>query len=186
MPRREGATVSNMKSLPPVTLILGGARSGKSAYAEGLVEDSGLGPLYLATATSGDDEMSERIQAHRKRRGNAWTTIEEPLDLADALMRHSDSEKAILVDCLTLWLSNLMTLSRDIDAETERLVSVLPDLSSPIVFVTNEVGLGVVPANDLARTFRDHAGRLHQSVARAADRVVLMVAGLPMSLSHAH
>jgi adenosylcobinamide kinase/adenosylcobinamide-phosphate guanylyltransferase len=186
MPRREGATVSSTNSLPPVTLVLGGARSGKSAYAEGLVAESGLVPVYLATATSGDDEMSERVRAHRERRGDAWTTIEEPLDLAQALSHHSASDKAILVDCLTLWLSNLMTLSRDIDAETERLVSVLPSLPSPVVFVTNEVGLGIVPANDLARAFRDHAGKLHQSVARAADRVVLMVAGLPMSLTHAN
>ena len=184
MPRREGAAVSSTNSLPPVTLVLGGARSGKSAYAEGLVAESGFAPVYLATATSGDDEMSERVRAHRERRGDAWTTIEEPLDIAQALSHHSASDNAILVDCLTLWLSNLMTLSRDIDAETERLVSVLPSLPSPVVFVTNEVGLGIVPANDLARAFRDHAGKLHQSIACAADRVVLMVAGLPMSLTH--
>ena len=142
MPRREGATVSITKSLPPVTLVLGGARSGKSAYAEGLVADSGLAPVYLATATSGDDEMSERVRAHRERRGDAWTTIEEPLDIAQALSHHSASDKAILVDCLTLWLSNLMTLSRDIDAETERLVSVLPSLPSPSYSSPTKSALG--------------------------------------------
>ena len=107
MPRREGTTVSNTNLLPPVTLVLGGARSGKSVYAEGLVAESGLVPVYLATATSGDDEMSERVRAHRERRGHAWTTIEEPLDIAQALSHHSASDKAILVDCLTLWGMNL-------------------------------------------------------------------------------
>ena len=121
--------MSGTNSLPLVTLVLGGARSGKSVYAEKLVENSGLEPCYLATATSGDEEMSERIRLHRERRGNIWTTIEEPIDLVGALISNSDSKRAILVDCLTLWLGNLMTLSRNIETESIRLVSALPDVS---------------------------------------------------------
>lgn len=174
--------MSLTKTLPPCTLIIGGARSGKSAYAEKLSEESGLTPCYLATATTGDDEMSERIRVHRERRGDIWTTIEEPLDLCGALHTHCEKEKVILVDCLTLWLSNLMTLSRDIERATEDLVTCLPNLPGPVIFVTNEVGLGIVPANDLARAFRDHAGRLNQAVALASDNVVMMMSGLPMKL----
>ncbi len=172
----------SLKSLPPVTLVIGGARSGKSAYAERLVEESGLAPVYLATATAGDGEMSERIRQHKSRRGERWKTVEEPLSLLSALKDHAAASNAVLVDCLTLWLSNLMTLSRDIGAETADLVSGLADLDGPVVFVTNEVGLGIVPANDLARAFRDHAGHINQAVALASDRTVMMVAGLPMTL----
>ena len=176
--------MSETNLLPPVTLILGGARSGKSLYAERLVKNSGLEPCYLATAISGDEEMAERIRLHRERRGDSWTTIEEPIDLVGALTSNSNSKRAILVDCLTLWLSNLMTLSRNIETESSRLVSALPDMPSPVVFVSNEVGLGIVPANDLARSFRDHAGHLHQAVAETANNVVFMMAGLPMNLTH--
>lgn len=176
--------MSETNSLSPITLILGGARSGKSQYAERLVENSGLEPCYLATATSGDEEMAERIRLHRERRGDIWTTIEEPIDLVGALISNSNSKRAILVDCLTLWLGNLMTLSRNIETESSRLVSALPGVSSPVVFVSNEVGLGIVPANDLARSFRDHAGHLHQAVAQKATNVFFMMAGLPMKLTH--
>lgn len=172
-------------SLPPITLVLGGARSGKSAYAEQLVLESGLRPVYLATGTGGDEEMSDRIRVHRQRRGDLWTTIEEPLDITPRLRTLAVDGSAVLLDCLTLWLSNLMTLSRNIENETRDLVEGLRGLSGPVVIVTNEVGLGIVPANDLARQFRDHAGRLNQAVASASDRVVLMVAGLPMSLTPA-
>ena len=167
--------------LPRVTLVLGGARSGKSRYAEGLIEPAGAG-LYLATAEAGDDEMAARIRHHRARRGPAWTTVEEPLDLLPTLLRHAAADRPILVDCLTLWLANLLGAARDADVETRALVDGLPRLAGPVVFVANEVGLGIVPATPLGRAFRDAAGRLNQAVAAAADRVVFVAAGLPLAL----
>jgi adenosylcobinamide kinase / adenosylcobinamide-phosphate guanylyltransferase len=173
------------KILPLATLVLGGARSGKSAYAERLIESAGgtggLG-LYLATAEAGDGEMAERIRRHRARRGSGWTTVEEPLELADALSRYSDPGRPVLVDCLTLWLSNVMAAERDVDAEVAGLTRALGALAGPVVFVANEVGLGLVPATPLGRAFRDHAGRLNQAVAEVADRVVFVAAGLPLAL----
>jgi len=171
----------NDSELPPVTLVLGGARSGKSRFAESLVAGHGPG-IYLATATAGDEEMMARIAEHRRRRGANWETVEEPLALADALFRHAAPERAVLVDCLTLWLSNLMAAERDVTRETEALVGNLKDLAGPVVLVSNEVGQGIVPPTPLGRAFRDHAGRLNQTVATAADRVVLVVAGLPLML----
>jgi adenosylcobinamide kinase/adenosylcobinamide-phosphate guanylyltransferase len=164
-----------------VTLVLGGARSGKSAYAEALVEAGGRG-LYLATAEAGDAEMAERILSHRQRRGESWITVEEPLDLAGALKRHAAPERPILVDCLTLWLSNVMAAGRDPDGEAEALADGVSKLAGPVVLVSNEVGLGLVPETPLGRTFRDHAGRLNQTIARIADRVVFIAAGLPLIL----
>lgn len=172
-------------ALPPVTLVLGGARSGKSRHAEALVEGQPGDCVYLATAEALDGEMSERIRQHRERRGQRWQTIEEPLDLAGALQKAARPGAAILVDCLTLWLSNLMGAERSIEAETERLVAVLPDLSGPVVFVSNEVGQGIVPDSALARAFVDHAGRLHQAVAGAAQSVLLLVAGQALVLKQA-
>ncbi len=178
--------------LPALSLILGGARSGKSRHAEQLVESAaeslGGDCLYIATAVGQaerDSEMAARIAEHKARRGAHWRTIEEPLDLAGVLRREARAERPILVDCLTLWLSNLMAKERDIDAEIAGLVKLLsgesgPDLAGPVVFVSNEVGHGIVPMHPLARDFRDHAGRLHQAVAAVADSVVLMVAGIPM------
>lgn len=128
-----------------VTFILGGARSGKSSFAEGLIEASGLEAVYLATGKAWDDEMSARIGLHKARRGSAWTTIEVPLDLVGLLQSRSAGNRAVLVDCLTLWLTNLMMAERDIEAETAELVAVLPRLKGPLVFVSNEVGLGIVP-----------------------------------------
>ncbi len=165
----------------PVTLVLGGARSGKSAYAERMVEAAGKG-LYLATAEPGDAEMAERIRHHKVRRGPAWETLEEPLALPGALRRHARPDRPILVDCLTLWLANLMAAERDIEAETGNLTSACADLNGAVVFVSNEVGSGIVPATSLGRAFRDHAGRLNQAVARVADRVVILIAGLPLNL----
>ena len=165
--------------LPPVTLVLGGARSGKSAYAERLVEDHGPG-LYVATAEAGDAEMAERIRRHKERRGNSWTTVEEPLDLAGALIANAVPDRAVLVDCLTLWLNNLMAAKLDVDAEVERLLAAAATLAAPVVFVTNEVGLGIVPDNEAARAFMDAAGLLNQAVAQAADRVVFVTAGIPL------
>ena len=167
--------------LVPVTLILGGARSGKSAYAETLVSSRGPG-LYIATAQAGDAEMTERIRRHRERRSNRWLTVEEPLDLAGALRRHDRTGRPMLVDCLTLWLSNLLGAGRDPEAETAGLVTALTGLAAPVVFVSNEVGCGIVPDNALARAFVDAAGRLHQAVAAAADRVHLVVAGILVSV----
>lgn len=168
------------------TLVLGGARSGKSAYAEALVEGRPGACVYLATAEAGDAEMAERIARHRARRGDRWTTLEEPFDLPRALAEAARPDAAVLVDCLTLWLSNLMAAGRDIEAESERLIAALGRLAGPAVLVSNEVGLGIVPANDLARAFRDHAGRLHQAVAAAVPAVTFVAAGLPLHLKTPH
>ncbi len=168
-------------ALTPVTLVLGGARSGKSRYAETLVREAG-GGVYLATAQALDGEMAARIARHRADRGQGWTTIEEPLELAAALERGAQAGHPILVDCLTLWLSNLMGAGRAVEAETARLLTALKSLAVPVVFVSNEVGLGIVPDNALARAFRDEAGRLNQAVAAAANRVVFLAAGLPLVL----
>ncbi len=165
-----------------VTLILGGVRSGKSSFAEGLIDASNMDAVYLATGRAWDDEMSERIGLHKVRRGPSWTTIEEPLDLAATLERACADDKAILVDCLTLWLTNLMMEERDIGEETARLVVTLPRLKGAVVLVSNEVGLGIVPENRMAREFRDHAGRLHQAVAQAAATVYFVAAGLPLKM----
>ncbi len=166
-----------------LTLVLGGARAGKSAYAESLVM---TGPasrgLYLATGAPGDAEMAVRIAEHRARRGSGWRTVEEPLELTRALKAHASAERPVLVDCLTLWLSNLMHAARDTETATRHLIDALPDLAGPVVFVSNEVGLGIVPDNALARRFRDAAGRLNQAVAAACQRVVLVTAGLPLVL----
>ncbi len=172
-------------ALPLVTLVLGGARSGKSRYAEALVEAQPGVCLYLATAEAKDAEMAARIRRHRARRGPRWETLEEPLDLAAVLNRAARPDGAVLVDCLTLWLSNLLGAERDVMAETGGLVEALPGLAGPVVFVSNEVGLGIVPENALARTFIDHTGRLHQAVAAAAQSVVFMAAGLALPVKSA-
>ncbi|MFO1126922.1 MAG: bifunctional adenosylcobinamide kinase/adenosylcobinamide-phosphate guanylyltransferase [Rhodospirillales bacterium] len=167
--------------LPLVTLVLGGARSGKSAYAEALIGGD-RAATYVATAEAGDAEMSRRIRHHRQRRPANWTTVEEPLELSAALDRHARRDRPLLVDCLTLWLANLMGADRDIEAETATLTARLKALAGPVVLVANEVGLGLVPATPLGRDFRDAAGRLNQAVAAAADRVVFVAAGLPLVL----
>jgi adenosylcobinamide kinase/adenosylcobinamide-phosphate guanylyltransferase len=172
--------------LPRTTLVLGGARSGKSAYAEALVRAAGPLATYLATAEAGDGEMAERIAHHRAARGPGWLTIEEPLDLVGTLRAAARPDRPVLVDCLTLWLSNLMHAERNIAAETAALAAEFGDLPGPVVFVSNEVGQGIVPDNALARAFRDHAGRLHQAVAAAAEQVVFVTAGLPMVLKSPH
>jgi adenosylcobinamide kinase/adenosylcobinamide-phosphate guanylyltransferase len=164
------------------TLVLGGARSGKSAFAEKLVADSGLKPVYLATATAGDDEMRARIAQHRARRGEGWTTIEEPLALTETLSRQATDGRAVLVDCLTLWLSNVMLAGRPVEDETAALCAALRLAAGPVVLVTNEVGMGLVPETPLGRRFRDAAGHLNQAVAALADRVIFVAAGLPLML----
>jgi adenosylcobinamide kinase/adenosylcobinamide-phosphate guanylyltransferase len=167
---------------PRLTLVLGGARSGKSRHAERLVVESGLDPVYVATAEALDDEMAARIAQHRKRRGPCWRTVEEPLDLPGVLLRESGPERAVLVDCLTLWLTNLMVAKRTVRREVARVVELLPHLPGRLVLVSNEVGLGVMPTDAMARAFIDHAGWLHQSIAERADVVVFMAAGLPLHL----
>jgi adenosylcobinamide kinase / adenosylcobinamide-phosphate guanylyltransferase len=171
-----------MHAAPPIRLILGGARSGKSAFAEDLVLKSGLEPVYVATGRAFDAEMEARIALHRARRGANWRTVEEPIDLAGVLEREASGRAAVLVDCLTLWLTNLMMEDRDIAAETARLGGMLPSLAGPVVLVANEVGLGIVPDNAMARAFRDHAGLLNQMIAAAAGEVHFLAAGLPLRL----
>jgi adenosylcobinamide kinase/adenosylcobinamide-phosphate guanylyltransferase len=161
-----------------LTLVLGGARSGKSRYAETLI--TALPPpwIYAATAQALDAEMAARIGAHRARRGAGWTTIETPCDLAATLT--APAKAPILVDCLTLWLSNLMMADAEIDAEIDRLEQALAKATVPVVLVANEVGSGIVPDNALARRFRDLQGGLNRRIAAQADNVVLVVAGLPL------
>ncbi|MFP6690630.1 MAG: bifunctional adenosylcobinamide kinase/adenosylcobinamide-phosphate guanylyltransferase [Alphaproteobacteria bacterium] len=164
------------------TLVIGGARSGKSRYAEELLAAHSGSRTYIATAEAGDAEMAARIAEHKARRGTDWQTVEQPLDLVAALEAHCRPAGAVLVDCLTLWLSNLMAASRDIAAETTRLAQTLPRLEGRAVLVSNEVGLGVVPEHVLGREFRDHAGRLNQAVAATVDEAVFIAAGLPLRL----
>jgi adenosylcobinamide kinase / adenosylcobinamide-phosphate guanylyltransferase len=169
-------------ALPHLTLVLGGARSGKSRHAEGLVMTTRPPWIYIATAQAFDDEMTARIAEHRSRRPAGWDTIEAPLDLAAVVAANGDSGGMLLIDCLTLWLSNVMLDGRDVETACNTLVDALAAAKGPIVVVSNEVGLGIVPDNPLARRFRDAQGRLNQQVAARADRVVLMAAGLPLTL----
>lgn len=172
-----------------IELVLGGARSGKSAYAERLAQESAKERVYLATAQIRDGEMSERIRAHQARRSRDWTLIESPLELAQTLKTHDASNRCILVDCLTLWLSNCLCHSEDEqinqllwEKEKQQLLSVLPTLNSDIILVSNEVGSGIVPLGELSRRFADEAGLLHQELVKICDRVTLVVAGLPLEL----
>jgi len=166
-----------------LTFVLGGARSGKSRYGETLI--SALPPpwLYVATAEAGDHEMAARIRAHRSRRGPSWRTIEAPRDVAAALA--ATEGMPVLIDCLTLWLSNLLLANADFEQETGRLEQALMQATAPVVLVANEVGSGIVPDHPLGRKFRDAQGILNQRIAARADRVVLMVAGLPLALKGA-
>jgi adenosylcobinamide kinase / adenosylcobinamide-phosphate guanylyltransferase len=174
--------VAGRPCLPPVTLILGGARSGKSLYAERLVENTASRGTYCATAEAGDAEMAERIAAHRARRGPFWRTVEAPVALASAIAAHAEPGRPILVDCLTLWLSNLLLAGKRADKEAGALCSALRKAAGPVVLVSNEVGMGLVPETPLGRRFRDAAGRLNQEIAALADRVVFIAAGLPLFL----
>jgi adenosylcobinamide kinase / adenosylcobinamide-phosphate guanylyltransferase len=173
-----------MLGVSKLTLVLGGARSGKSRYAENLI--AALPPpfappwIYVATAEADDDEMAARIKIHRQRRGTSWRTIEAPRDLQAVVA--ACGATPVLVDCLTLWLSNLMLAEADVDAEIEKLETTLDAIAAPIVLVANEVGSGIVPSFPLGRRFRDRQGELNQRIAVRADRVVLMVAGLPLAV----
>jgi adenosylcobinamide kinase / adenosylcobinamide-phosphate guanylyltransferase len=170
------------RRLPPVTLVLGGARSGKSRYAERLVEGAATCGTYCATAEAGDAEMAERIAVHRARRGRFWHTIETPLALAQAIAEQAERERPLLIDCLTLWLSNLLLAGKQPDAEAAALCNALREAAGPVVLVSNEVGMGLVPETPLGRQFRDAAGRLNQNVAALAAHVVFVAAGLPLVL----
>lgn len=167
-----------------IQLILGGARSGKSRLAEQKAKDSGLSVTYVATAQAYDDEMRERIQHHQADRPTDWGLVEEPLYLADRLVQIDQANQLILVDCMTLWMSNLL-LNEQKDFQSQqcqKLLEVLPTLKSEIILVSNETGLGVVPMGQLSRKFVDESGRLHQQLGQIADDVVFCVAGFPMVL----
>jgi adenosylcobinamide kinase/adenosylcobinamide-phosphate guanylyltransferase len=165
-----------------VTLVLGGARSGKSLWAERLVEGAAASGTYCATAEAGDAEMARRIAAHRARRGAFWRTVEEPLGLAATIAAEAAADRPLLIDCLTLWLSNLMLAGRCVDREATELAAALRLGVGPVVLVANEVGMGLVPETPLGRRFRDAAGGLNQRMAALADRVVFVAAGLPLVL----
>ena len=165
-----------------VLFVIGGARSGKSHHAPARMEALPGRLAFIATAQPYDAEMEERIARHQADRGPRWTTLEAPIDLPDAIAHASRSTDGVLVDCLTLWLSNLMAAGRDPESEVETLARGLDGLGGPVVFVSNEVGLGVIPANALARSFADAAGLANQRLAARADRVVFTAAGLPLVL----
>lgn len=169
-------------SPPPLVLVLGGQRSGKSAWAERRVLATGLEPVYVATATAGDGEMAARIAQHQARRGDRWRLIEEPLALARIIAEEARADRALLVDCLTLWLTNLLLAEADVAAADTGLLATLAQRPGPVVLVSNEVGSGVVPMGELSRRFVDAAGRLHQGIAARATEVVLVSAGLAQVL----
>jgi adenosylcobinamide kinase/adenosylcobinamide-phosphate guanylyltransferase len=163
------------------TLVLGGVRSGKSRLAERLAHDTGLPVSYIATATAEDEEMRTRINEHRKHRPGDWTVIEEPLRLATVLSEHAADDRCLLVDCLTLWLSNLLTEEERNVLERERLalLELLPHVPGQIILVSNETNMGIMPLGELSRRYCDEAGKLHQELAQICDQVILTVAGLP-------
>ena len=172
-----------MTSAPTgAVLVLGGARSGKSAFAERLVTETGLSRHYVATGRAWDDEMRERIAKHRIDRGEGWQTHEEPLELVDRLSALDRPDNVVLVDCLTLWVTNLMMEERPVADAFSRLADFVSAAKARLVLVSNEVGLGIVPDNRMAREFRDHAGRLHQSIAARARQVYFVAAGLPLKM----
>ena len=177
---------ADFSPLPPLTVVVGGARSGKSRLAEAMVRASGAcRATYIATAQAWDDEMAARIAVHRERRDGFWRTVEEPLHLSQVLPQVQPGEP-VLVDCLTLWLTNQMLAEppRDPDFAITDLVRLLAVVPAPVVLVSNEVGLGIVPDTPLGRSFRDHAGRLNQKVSEAADRVIFVAAGYPVILKN--
>jgi adenosyl cobinamide kinase/adenosyl cobinamide phosphate guanylyltransferase len=171
---------------PRVVLVLGGARSGKSRYARILGEAFDGRRLFVATAQALDDEMTQRVENHKRERGDLWETLEEPTEIISAIIDGQKRHDVILIDCLTLWLSNLLMAHGDdhekIESDVQELVGCLEHTRTPVILVSNEVGLSIVPDNRLGRVFRDLAGRLNQRIARVADRVVFMVAGIPTDI----
>ena len=166
-------------------MVLGGARSGKSAFAERLAEASGRAVTYIATARPEDEEMRERIDHHRRGRRPEWAVVEEPLALAEVMLAHAADDRCLLVDCLTVWLSNLLAVEPRLPTECSALLELLPALPGHVILVSNEVGWGLVPMHPVGRRFRDEAGRLNQQVAALCERVTLVAAGLPLVLKGA-
>ncbi len=177
----ENVTAARVRSV----LVLGGARSGKSAYAQSLAEAHASERLYVATAEPADEEMAARIARHRASRGKSWTTLEEPLKVPQALRSLAHPGGVILVDCLTLWLSNLMLAGRDPEAAIARLADAIGALAGPAILVSNETGMGIVPEHKLGRDFRDWQGRANRRIAQACDAAVFLAAGLPVQLKPA-
>ncbi len=170
-----------MNNLPNLTLVLGGASSGKSKFAESLCKKSGLDKVYIATAQVFDDEMADKVSRHLTQRGSDWKTIEAPVDVAGAIQSAPDGS-VILLDCATLWLTNVILGEHDLDEQTHALISALTSSCNPIVVVSNEVGMGIVPDNALSRKFRNAQGALNQQIASDAGCVVAVMAGLPLVL----
>ena len=166
-------------------LVLGGARSGKSRTALQLAEQASSQRIYVATAQAFDDEMRERIALHRLERDHSWQTVDAPLELPQTIRAQTGPGKAVLVDCLTLWLSNIMLAERDPAHEADRLIGAVREAQGPLILVSNEVGQGIVPSTPLGRSFRDAQGRMNQRIAEACDAVVLVAAGCPILLKPA-
>lgn len=164
------------------TLVLGGARSGKSRHAQALAESMAQSRVFIATAQAFDAEMRERIARHQADRDLSWLTVEAPIDLAEAISQHQGTSDVLLVDCLTLWLSNLMLTDQDVEPAVDALVTAILESTLPIILVSNEVGYGIVPDNALARRFRDAAGQLNQRLSAVCDATVLVVAGNPITI----
>lgn len=183
-----GPNDTTPSSAGPALFVIGGARSGKSRYAQHWVEEQsakhGLQQIYVATGQALDPEMATRIKRHRDDRGPEWTTIEAPLDLPSAILSEANPKRILLVDCLTLWLSNMILSERPLEAGVDALLSALASKSGQIAIVSNEVGLSIVPENALARRFRDEQGRLNQRVAEIAQKVAFVAAGLPLILKN--
>lgn len=171
-------------TLPSTSLILGGARSGKSAYAESLAKESGLDVTYIATAHALDKETKHRIEKHKIDRPKLWNTIEEPIQLAACLLEQSTPEKLIIVDCLTMWLNNLLMLEnpKQLTQELDDFLDCIPKLQGKTLFVSNEVGMGIIPLGELTRNFVDESGRLHQQLGTLVQNVTLIVAGIPLMI----
>jgi len=167
--------------LASLTLVLGGQRSGKSCHAEGLISLD-QGAIYVATAQTLDKEMEDRVRVHKNRRGNDWTTVEEPLDLATAILINDKAGRPILIDSLAMWVSNLLAHDEDVEKQTLALIQAFENIKSPLVIVSDEVGLGIIPDNALARRFIDKLGTLNQLIAARADTVIFVTAGLPTLL----
>lgn len=170
-----------MSSLPSLTLVLGGAASGKSRFAEALCVQSGLAKIYIATAQIYDDEMAQKVAKHITQRGEGWTTIEAPLEIGTALLQASAGD-VVLIDCATLWLTNVILGEHNVAAHSHLLLDAIASCPASVVIVSNEVGQGIVPDNALSRTFRNAQGQLNQTLAAQADLVVAVMAGLPLAL----
>lgn len=173
-----------MNKLPALSLVIGGAASGKSRFAEGLCVQSGRSKIYVATAQVYDDEMAQKVTAHLAQRGTDWTTIEAPIDVASALAK-ARADDVVLLDCATLWLTNVILGEHDIEVETTNLLAAILPCPAPVVIVSNEVGQGIVPDNALSRKFRNAQGQLNQTLAAQAGLVVAVMAGLPLALKGA-